>query len=335
MYRSASEKHHEVAVSARKFVVLGAGSIGSIIGAHLARAGHAVAMLARGHRAQQILTDGLRIRGLAQFDMPVEVLTDPSQLHSAETLILATKALNTQAALEPLRGAKIETAFSIQNGIMKNELLANAFGRDRVLGSLANTSGELLPSGEVLFTRNVNLLIGELPGGPSERAQRIVDALEASGVRSSQAPDIVVQEWSKFVGWVGLVVAACTTRASTWKYLSDPGAALVLVRLAREVGALAARSGVELTDDSMMPVATLCRTSEDEAVNIVLKIGNHYRANAPQHRMSTLQDLEAGRPLEVEETLGFAARKAVELGLSLPLLAAAYELLGAIDRTRQ
>lgn len=324
---------HEVIVPTAQFAVIGAGAIGSIIGAHLTRAGHCVAMLARGRRAQQIAQQGLRIRGLVEFDVPVAVVTDPKQLRSADTLVIATKALNTAATLEPLRGAAIATVFSIQNGIMKDQLLADAFGHDRVLGCLANTSGEVLSSGEVLFTRNVNLLLGERQQTYSERVQRIVDAIDTSGVRCAQSSDIVAQEWAKFVSWVGLVVGACTTRASTWKYLSDRGAALVIVRLTREVGALATRCGVALNDDSMMPVATLCRTTEEDAVNIVLKMGNDYRMNAPQHRMSTLQDLEAGRPLEIEETLGFAAHKAVEVGLYLPLLANAYELLNAIDRT--
>src|SRR5690606_10146607 len=148
-------------------------AMGAIIGAHLARAGHSVAMLARGRRAQQIETEGLRITGLTELTIPVSVITDPAQLGAADTLIVTIKALSTAAALEPLRHMDIGAAFSVQNGVMKNELLAEAFGKDRVLGSLANISGELLPSGEVLFTRNVELLVGELGGGDSARAQRI------------------------------------------------------------------------------------------------------------------------------------------------------------------
>src|ERR1700754_3632057 len=131
-----------------EFAILGAGAIGSILGAHLARAGHSVTMLVRERRAEQLRRDGLRIKGLSEIAAPVQVLTDASELHGAEVLIVAMKTPGTAEALEPLRNADIGTAFSIQNGMWKNEALANAFGSGRVLGCLANTSGELLPSGE-------------------------------------------------------------------------------------------------------------------------------------------------------------------------------------------
>ena len=155
------------------FAILGAGAIGSIIGAHLARAGHSVLMLARTQRAQQIADDGLRIKGLIEFSQPVPTLSQPAQLTAAGVLIVATKTYATEAALASLRRADIGVALSIQNGMMKDALLADAFGGERVLGALANLSGELLASGEVLFTRNSRLFIGELDGTDSARARDI------------------------------------------------------------------------------------------------------------------------------------------------------------------
>lgn len=318
-----------------EFAILGPGAIGSILGAHLARAGRSVAMLARGARAEAIRRDGLRIKGLAEFTQPVETLTDPAQLRAAEVLIVATKAIDTAAALEPLRRADIGLAFSIQNGMMKNEILTRAFGRERVLGALANTSGELLPSGEVLFTRNVVLAVGELEGGVSGRATRVAHVIDAAGVRAAAVADILSQEWSKFAAWVGLAGLAVTMRAATWRCLSDPDAALVLVRLVREVERLAGACGAPLTDEVMMPVASMCRGPESAAREIIVRMGGDYRARAPQHRLSTLQDLEAGRAIEVEETLGYAARLAAERGLALPLLENLYRLIAAIDRLRR
>lgn len=315
-----------------EFAILGAGALGSILGAHLVRAGHSVVMLARGRRASAVAQQGLRIKGLVELATPVEVLTDPVQLRRAEVLIVATKAIGTAAALESLRAADIGLVFSVQNGVLKDELLAAAFGRERVLGALANTSGELLASGEVLFTRNVCIALGELAGGASERAGRVAHAIDAAGVRSAAVSDIESQEWSKFVAWIAHAALAVLTRASTWKYLGDPDAARALVRLLREAGELSRACGVELTDESMMPVATLRRGTEAEALEIVARIAADFRRNAPQHRMSILQDLEAGRPLEIEETFGHAVRLAAERQLSLPLLENAYRLVAAVDR---
>src|SRR6187551_2404451 len=214
-----------------EFAVLGAGAMGSILGAHLARAGHSVALLTRGRRAEQVRREGLRIAGLAQFSTPIHVIDDPAQLREAHALVVATKAIGTAESLKPLTGAKIGYAFSVQNGVLKNELLEAAFGREHVLGALANMSGELKPSGEVLFTRNVTLQIGALQGGVPDAVRALAQAIDASGVHSAAVPNIAAQEWSKFAAWVGMAGVAITTRVVTWKYLVDPDAALVLVRL--------------------------------------------------------------------------------------------------------
>jgi 2-dehydropantoate 2-reductase len=319
-------------MSSFEFAILGAGAIGSILGAHLARAGHSVVMLARERRAGQLETDGLRIKGLVEFSVPVRALRDASHLRGAEVLIVAMKTPGTAEALEKLRQADIGAAFSIQNGPFKNELLASVFGRERALGALADTSGEMLPGGEIVFTRNVNLLVGELSGEESSRAQRIANAIDASGVRAAATPNIASLEWSKFCAWAGLMALSVTTRAVTWRYLLDPGSARVLARLVREVGVLARALDVELTDKSVLPVATICGGSEQDGVDAVMQTGREFRSNAPEHRMSSLQDLEAGRPLEVEETLGYSLRKAAQLRLTLPLLDSFYHLVSGLDR---
>ena len=307
--------------------------MGSILGAHLARAGHSVALLTRGRRAEQVRREGLRIAGLAQFSTPIHVIDDPAQLREAHALVVATKAIGTAESLRPLAGAKIGYAFSVQNGVLKNDLLEAAFGREHVLGALANMSGELKPSGEVLFTRNVTLQIGALQGGIPEAVRALAQTIDASGVHSAAVPNIAAQEWSKFAAWVGMAGVAITTRVVTWKYLVDPDAALVLVRLIREMRELAARAGVHFTDDVVFPVATLCTGTEEAAVRLLNGIGAQFRDHSPEHRLSAHQDIDAGRPLEVEETLGHAARTAARAGLSLPLLDAVYRIAAAIDRT--
>ena len=319
-----------------EYAIVGAGAIGSIIGAHLARAGHSVAMIVREHRAAQLHRNGLRIRGLGDFAVPVTVITDASELRRAEVLLVAMKTPGTEAALARLRNTSIDTAFSIQNGLWKNDVLTAFFGAERVLGSLANTSGELMPDGDVLFTRNVNLLVGELAGGLSARAQRIATSIDASGVRATAVPDVLAREWTKFIAWVPLMSLSVTTRALTWRYLSEPHSAAVIVNLAREVAQLARAHGIEPVDDqSLLPQAAILNGGIEEAIEAVLAVGHQYRVSAPDHRMSSLQDLLAGRPLEVEETLGHAARLATKLGIPTPLLESFYHLVAAIDRCRE
>lgn len=292
-------------------------------------------MIVREHRAAMLRSDGLRIRGLANFSVPVTVITDAATLRSADVLIVAMKTPGTAAALAPLGSAAIGTAFSIQNGIWKNEVLVEMFGAPRVLGAVANTSGELQADGSVLFTRNINVLLGELSAGDSERAQHIARDIDASGVRATAVHDISSIEWTKFVAWVALMSLSVTTRALTWRYLSEPHSAAVIVQLMREVTALARARGIELVQEhSLLPLTAILHGTEQEALEAVFATGREYQANAPDHRMSSLQDLMAGRPLEVEETLGHAANLATKLNVAAPLLQSFYHLVAAIDRCR-
>ena len=317
-----------------EFAILGAGALGSILGAHLARAGHSVVMLARGRRAEQVQSEGLRITGLSDLTIRVPTLTDPKALHSAGVLIVAMKTPGTADALADLKHARLDVALSIQNGPLKNELLADAFGSDRVLGALADTSGELRSGGEVLFTRNVNLFIGELPGEASERAGQVAGRIDAAGIRAQAVNQIESLEWSKFAAWVGLMALSVTTRALTWRYLTDPGSARVLVRLVREIGLLMKAMRIALTDNAVLPVKSLCEGTEDGAVATVVQAGREFQTRAPEHRMSALQDLEAGRPLEIHETLGYALQKGVRYSVHMPLVEAFYEVGAALDRLR-
>ena len=323
-------------MSRSEFAIVGAGALGSILAAHLVRSGRSVTLLARGQRARQVQEHGLRVKGLSEIATPVEVLTDPAQLREAGTLIIATKTPGSEQTLEQLRHVQLDSVLCVQNGVMKDELLASTYGAHRTLGALADTSGELLSSGDVLFTRNVNLFIGELSGEMTERARGVVKAIDDAGVRATLVPDVVSREWSKFVCWVGFVSLSLTTRALTWRFSSDPDSALLMVRLTREVASLAAALGIPLTTDrALLPIGTVLNGTDAEAVEAVRKVGADYQAKAPEHRMSSLQDLLAGRPLEIHETLGYALRKGKELNVSMPLLSDFYALVSAIDRTRE
>ncbi|MDE2295089.1 MAG: ketopantoate reductase family protein [Gammaproteobacteria bacterium] len=314
-----------------EFAILGAGALGTILGAHLARRGRRVAMLASPRRAAEIAAQGLRIRGLERFDQPVAVFSDAARCAGADVLIVATKAIDTPAVLRPLRGLPIGVALSIQNGIDKDRLLADAFGRDRVLGAIANTSGERSSGGDVLFTRNELIAIGELGGAAGDRAPRVAAALEDAGLRAAAVANIVSLEWAKFASWAGLMLLSITTRAPTATFLAEPHSVRLVAAIVREVGALAAAEGVALTDQSTLPVATICAASNDEAVGAIRRWAADLAVRAPQHRVSSLQDLDARRPLELEETLGHAVRLARRHGLELPWLEALVPLALAID----
>jgi 2-dehydropantoate 2-reductase len=286
-----------------KIIVLGAGALGSIIGAHLVRAGDDVVFIARGHRAAFLQQHGIVITGLVDFAVPVTVITQPYEIQEADVLLVTVKTYDTEPALASVRHLRVGSVLSVQNGVLKNEQLAHVFGWEQVLGAAATVSGEVLPDGTVRFTLNERLALGELPAGTSERAQALVATLVRAGLRAVVSPHIQSVEWSKYVAVAGLMAVAGLTRLATAQFLNDPEGALLMARLAQELGQIATCLGIPLEDTGPLPIKTLCDGSLTEAVAHVRQIGAIMAARAPTHKVSILQDLERGRRLELEEIL--------------------------------
>ena len=205
--------------------------------------------------------------------------------------------------------------------------LARVFGFSRVLGAMADFSGELLANGEVKFTRNVCLHIGEEKGGASARAEDLAVTIDTAGVRCVAASNIRTREWSKFTGWIAQFPLAVLTRQITWKFLMDPSSALVIVRIVREAAQLAAAMRIELTDMPPLPVPSIVHASDEQAIGIIREIGQKFLDTSPEHRMSAQQDVLRGSRLEYEETLGYALAKGRELGVPMPTLDTCYRIL--------
>ena len=124
-----------------KFVIIGAGALGSIMAAHLAQAGEDVKLIARGNRAEYLRNEGITITGLSDVKAECEIVTDPRTITEADVLIMTVKTFDTEAALESTKHIKVATAFSVQNGLLKNEQLAKAFGAANTIGAAAYFSG--------------------------------------------------------------------------------------------------------------------------------------------------------------------------------------------------
>jgi 2-dehydropantoate 2-reductase len=166
-----------------KIVILGAGALGTVLGAHLARAGEDVRLIARGQRAAYLQEHGATLIGVVDFTVPVHVVTDPQQVQEADVLMVTVKTYDMVAALASVKHLDVGSVLSIQNGVLKNEQLAQAFGWEKVLGAMAFTGAEVLPTGTVRFTLNQGLYLGEVPAGTSARVQTLADTLAHDGHR--------------------------------------------------------------------------------------------------------------------------------------------------------
>ena len=149
-----------------KIVILGAGALGTVFGAHLARAGEDVTLIARGQRAAYLQEYGATITGLVDFTVPVRVVTDPTQIHDADVLIVTVKTYDMASALQSVKHLDVSSALSIQNGVLKDEQLAQTFGWEKVLGAMAFTGAEGCQQGPSVSPRIRDFTLGNYPKEP-------------------------------------------------------------------------------------------------------------------------------------------------------------------------
>ncbi len=315
-----------------KIIVLGAGALGSIVAAHLARAGEDVSLIARGDRATFLRENGITITGLNEFNVACPIVTDVSRLSGCDVLIVAVKSQDVESALSSLAGFTFASVLSVQNGVKGNEQLGKVFGKSSTLGATASFSGAVLPQGHIRFTLNGGFYVGELPDGLSPRVQVLATTLTNAGIHTEAVPNIQTLQWSKFVIWVAWTCISVLTRLPTYQFLSGRDTAVLCARIMREVATIAGRHNIPLDDNGGMPVIEVVNDSEDAAVSALNGFSKILEENAPDHRMSPLQDLEHGRRLEIDATIGYAVEEARQVRVPVPTLEMCYELLKGINR---
>jgi ketopantoate reductase len=123
------------------------------------------------------------------------------------------------------------------------------------------------------------------------------------------------------------------TRLETWRFLRDEHGARLAAQITREMAGIAGRLDIPLIDISPIPVNSIIRGTEDDALSVVQTLGRQFFEQAPGHRMSSLQDVLRRRPLELEETVGYALARARESGWRMPTVETCYRLARAINET--
>ena len=315
-------------------VIQGAGALGSIMSALLTATGAEVILLARGARAAYLKDQGVTLAGLVETNVKVRIETDPATLPAADLFITTVKTYDTDAALLPLKGQQFGSVFSVQNGVLKNQQLASQFGNNTLLGCAANVSGEVLTGGNVLFTQNRGLYIGEPAGGLSTRVKQISTLFEAAGLKTIASPNINTVEWSKYIPWSAVMALSVLTRMPTWQFCSDPHSAEYAANMVMEATQVASRLNIELSNDGPLPAASIASATLQQAIALVQSVGKDFQQRAPEHRMSTLQDLLHGKRLEIKETLGHLLELGKHQGIDMPVSTAAYQLLRSINQSQ-
>jgi 2-dehydropantoate 2-reductase len=306
-------------------VVIGAGSLGSAYGAVLAQAGADVQLLARKAHAQAITQAG----GIALNGEHVALRADhrPERIEPAEIAILLTKGHDSQRALDTLPHLleALRVAVSLQNGVLKDRVLADWCGAERVAGATSLVGATLNQPGTVDLTSRGITYFG--PG-----AEPLPELLTRQGLESVVTEDIEAVEWAKLVQAVAVMSITAPTGLVMHAALLDPELAALFVGLVREGTAVANASGIEIKDvRGLFPLQSIAETGPElvQATGRALE-----QRGATNVRVSMLEDIRRGRRLELDDVHGFLIAEAQRLGIDVPLIRERLDVLSGISGPR-
>jgi 2-dehydropantoate 2-reductase len=294
--------------------VAGAGTIGSLFAAHLARVAEVSVLTRREEHARALNEQGLRVTGRADFTASVTASSDPSALPEPELVVVACKGSDLDALTERIAGHFAgATLMTVQNGLGAEEV-AGAHGRWPLLSAVTFMSGTRHGDTQVEYVLDTETWIGPYRGTTPADAHAVADLIVSSGLKAAAFDDLRPAQWSKLIFNATVnAVAALTGLAHGFHFaeVERAGDLGLLVRgLMDEGKTVAAAAGVELWEDPW-------------EMNVLATQRGH------RHSPSMLEDVKAQRSTEIESITGSLVREAAKHGVPAPLHSALYALVKA------
>ena len=297
-----------------RVAVYGAGGVGGYFGGRLAEAGHDVTFIARGQHLDAIRKGGLRVSSIrGDFVIqPASATDDPSSVGVVDLVLVGVKA-GQVSEVAPAMFSMVEpgtVVVPLQNGVQTATDLIDALGEAPVIGGLCRVVASVTGPGHVTHAGiEPTILVGELSGVRSERAERIRDAFLDANIMAEAPDDIRVALWEKFLliaPWGGL---GGLTRVTLDVLCHTPETRSLLEAAMSEVAALAAAHDVRLAPDVVGKIAT-------------------YLAGLPPGGTASMQrDIIEGRPSELDAQTGSIVRLGREKKVDTPVNAFIYDCL--------
>lgn len=320
-----------------KSVIVGAGAIGAYVGAHMARAGADVTLFARGAHLRAMQENGVTVKSAeGDFQVRPKVSADLAEIGAVDLVFLAVKAHSLPEVapkIAPLLGP--ETAvIGMQNGVpwwffdvpgvpysgLRIEsidpggAIFRAVEPRRVIGSIAYIAAEVTEPGVVRHIESNRLSLGEPDGSRSERVKKIAEMLVAAGLKAPVTVRLRNEIWVKLLGNIAFNPISALTGGTLAGIAGFETTRDLVRRIMEEACAVAEKAGLEI------PISIEQRISGAE------KIG--------EHKTSMLQDLEKGRPLELEPISGAVLEIGDKLGVPMPCTRAVYACTKLLAKVR-
>jgi 2-dehydropantoate 2-reductase len=316
-----------------KICIYGAGAIGGHLAARLHRAGAEVSVIARGAHLAAIQAKGLTVHAIdGEHHALVRASSDPAKLGRQDAVFVTVKAPAlpaVAASIKPLLGPETPVAF-VMNGIPwwyfehlpgphqgkslprvdPDDALRNTLGPGRAIGGVVYSASAVTAPGVIEVEQpKSRVILGEADGTLSDRVLALAGLITKGGISGEATPAIRTEIWNKLISnLAGGTLAVLTGSAPKGVYV-EPAVEHAALRMMQEATAIAQALGA------------------DPTTNHAQRIGNQ---RSMDHKPSILQDLELGRPMEIDGMFDAPLALAHLAGVEVPTL----ELLVALCKLR-
>lgn len=300
--------------------IAGAGATGGFLAASLADAGYDVTLLARGQSAEVIRREGIRVDGPDNTSVkakPASVVEAGDEVVSTDVTLFCVKAYDTQAAAEDISGLVGDDGaiLCLQNGVANEDMLARRYGADRIMSGVLYIGAERVKPGVIERSTQARVIFGpyDTAAPATSRLWPAVAAIfERAGIDCTVDENIRQAKWQKFLFNCGLNPLTAITRQRLGAIRSHPSGASLFTALVEEAISAARAAEAPLAADALEQV--------------------HATADRMDISSSMAEDLEAGRPMEVNAFTGHVLNLASEHGTDSTVTGVIHGLLEVLDQ---
>ena len=296
-----------------KFIIFGAGALGSLIGGLLSEH-HDVLLIGRKKHMEAIEKNGLKIEGTTNKIFYPKTRWDGSKY---DVIILTTKAYDTKkAAREILEKFGKMPILSLQNGLKNEEILAEIVGKEYVIGGVTNHGATFMEDGKIYHAGVGDTIIGELNGQITERVKKIANAFNECGIETRISKEIKKEIWKKAIVNAAINSLTSLLKCKNGFLLENENAEKLLEKICMECIKVAKAEGIEIGNEIIAKTKEVAKKTAD-------------------NMSSMLQDLKKGKKTEIEEINGEFVRIAREHHLNACINEFLTYAIKAMENVRQ
>jgi 2-dehydropantoate 2-reductase len=291
-----------------RIAVVGAGAVGCYFGGRLARAGAPVTLIGRPSLVGAVREDGGLFIDSREFREQVTLAasTDPGAVAGADLVLLAVKTLDTVSAARSFAAHLRADAIvvSLQNGVDNADRIRAEIGL-AVIPAVVYVAAAMTGPARVKHSGRGDLIIGWPAENPARDVGLSLDEIARTfgraGVACAVSANVTGELWVKLIMNAAYNAISALAKTTYGAIAEDPGARVVIRQVLEEAVAVAERAGVTLPGENLLEAAYRLGRAMPAAIS------------------STAQDLDRGRPTEIDSLNGYLARRGAELGVPTPV----------------